>query len=445
MAKASLYLDPRPLKTLKGKYSVKIKVTHQGARKYFNVEEVEPLTPEEFKTIISDKQIRGKSNLGDIRRILLGKTERNERDEITHKSWLGEANDIIAIIGQKTFSFDRFDAMYSKARNKADVTIEALFYEYIKDLQAEERIGTAMSYSDAMRAFKAFKPTATIHDINGKFLYDFQKFFTSERYVKGFKDKLGKQYPARIKKAGSLTTVGIYTRSLRTIYNQAITKGLISKQDYPFHKNEYRIPHPANKKRALKSTQLRTLWNYEPQEPQAIKAKDFFLISYLAKGMNISDIARLRQSNFKEDGSIIYLRKKTERRVQKQIRVIITEKLREAIDRQKVIKMGKDPFIFDVISDRDTEQVKKKKINQFTTNLNRWLKKISRELEFPFEVTTYYARHSFATVMRNSGASMEMISEDLSHSDLRVTQNYVGSLEDDQQREYAEIVANFGL
>ena len=57
------------------------------------------------------------------------------------------------------------------------------------------------------------------------------------------------------------------------------------------------------------------------------------------------------------------------------------------------------------------------------------MKLIAKELELNKEVTTYFARHSFATVLRNSGASMEFISEALGHSDMKTTKSYLAGFE----------------
>jgi site-specific recombinase XerD len=57
------------------------------------------------------------------------------------------------------------------------------------------------------------------------------------------------------------------------------------------------------------------------------------------------------------------------------------------------------------------------------------MKRIAKNLEINKEVTTYFARHSFATVLRNSGASMEFISEALGHSDMKTTKSYLAGFE----------------
>lgn len=58
-------------------------------------------------------------------------------------------------------------------------------------------------------------------------------------------------------------------------------------------------------------------------------------------------------------------------------------------------------------------------------------------------ITTYTARHSFSTVLKRSGVSTEFISESLGHSDLKTTENYLDSFEDDIKHEYANFLTAF--
>ena len=71
------------------------------------------------------------------------------------------------------------------------------------------------------------------------------------------------------------------------------------------------------------------------------------------------------------------------------------------------------------------------------------MQKIADALGIDKPVTTYYARHSFATVLKRSGAPIEFISESLGHSDMKTTDNYLDGFEDDTKREYTKALLNF--
>ncbi|MFZ6038007.1 MAG: tyrosine-type recombinase/integrase [Bacteroidota bacterium] len=66
---------------------------------------------------------------------------------------------------------------------------------------------------------------------------------------------------------------------------------------------------------------------------------------------------------------------------------------------------------------------------------NKDLKEIGKSLKLPLTLTTYVARHSFATVLKRSGVSTSIISESLGHSSEKVTQYYLDNFENDQLKE----------
>lgn len=68
---------------------------------------------------------------------------------------------------------------------------------------------------------------------------------------------------------------------------------------------------------------------------------------------------------------------------------------------------------------------------------------IGKQLGFG-KVTTYTARHSFATVLKRSGANIAYISESLGHSDLKTTEAYLASFEKEERQKNAILLTNFG-
>jgi integrase/recombinase XerD len=71
------------------------------------------------------------------------------------------------------------------------------------------------------------------------------------------------------------------------------------------------------------------------------------------------------------------------------------------------------------------------------------MKRIGKSLTLGVNLTTYAARHSFATVLKRSGAPTEFISESLGHKDLRTTENYLDSFEDNVKESYQKQLLNF--
>src|SRR5271156_2256409 len=98
------------------------------------------------------------------------------------------------------------------ASSKTDVTF--FFEEYMARLNSEERIKTAINLKSSLTSFKKYKKQIFFEDIN-------------EAWINGYKNFM-------LKGGNSATTVQIYLRNLRTIFNQAIKNGYISERHYPF-------------------------------------------------------------------------------------------------------------------------------------------------------------------------------------------------------------------
>ena len=68
---------------------------------------------------------------------------------------------------------------------------------------------------------------------------------------------------------------------------------------------------------------------------------------------------------------------------------------------------------------------------------------MAKDNKLPEDISSYWARHSFATNSLRKGASMEFISEALNHSDLSVTKNYFAGFEDEAKKDFANKLLDF--
>ena len=154
-----------------------------------------------------------------------------------------------------------------------------------------------------------------------------------------------------------------------------------------------------------------------------ILAIDLFTFSYLTAGINFIDIALLKKENI-IDNRIVYCRHKTK----KQIIVPLQSEAIEMIEKYK----GTD-YLFPILSTfHETEVQIANRLHKVLSKVNRHLKEIGEKLKLPIPLTTYVARHSFATVLKRSGVSTSIISESLGHSSERITQVYLDSFGNEQ-------------
>jgi len=156
-------------------------------------------------------------------------------------------------------------------------------------------------------------------------------------------------------------------------------------------------------------------------------AVDLFSFSYLMGGINFVDMANLTRSNI-IDGRLVYRRQKTG----KLLNLPIHTKAMEIIESYAT----NDQYLFPIYSkEHKTIQQKLNRHQKVITKVNRALAEIGKELKIPIKLTTYVARHSYATVLKRSGVPTSIISESLGHSSERVTQIYLDSFENERMDE----------
>ena len=149
------------------------------------------------------------------------------------------------------------------------------------------------------------------------------------------------------------------------------------------------------------------------------------MFSYLNAGINFIDIAKLKCSNIVES-QLIYNREKTK----KLINVPLQQKAMEIIAKYK---NDKSPYLFPILTSfHKTEIQIANRLHKVLAKINKHLKEIGEKLNLPIPLTTYVARHSYATVLKRAGVSTSIISESLGHSSEKITQVYLDSFENAQ-------------
>jgi integrase len=165
---------------------------------------------------------------------------------------------------------------------------------------------------------------------------------------------------------------------------------------------------------------------------------------YLCNGINVKDMSLLKYENIK--GEVIeFIRAKTARTKRKvePVRVNLTDEIKAIISKWGNKKTDGNIFIFPILENGLTPERERQLIQQMTHLINSYMKEIARALEIDKDVTTYFARHSFATVLQRSGASISFISEALGHSSAKTTQSYLAGFEDESKKETLKALTAF--
>ena len=158
----------------------------------------------------------------------------------------------------------------------------------------------------------------------------------------------------------------------------------------------------------------------------------------------MADIAKLKFKNVTSK-SITFIRTKTakSRKEIKPIVAPVTEEIHRIIDKWSNPDKSPDNYVFPILEDGISAKLEKSKIKWIVKQTNKYMQDLAGELNIEEKITTYTARHSYSTVLKRSGVSTEFISESLGHSDLKTTENYLDSFEDDIKREYANFLTAF--
>ena len=171
--------------------------------------------------------------------------------------------------------------------------------------------------------------------------------------------------------------------------------------------------------------------------------RDLWFFSYLCNGINFMDLLFLQYSNI-VDGEICFIRSKTSRTTKhsKEIRATITPEMWDIIHKWGNPNISPQTYIFKYAKGNEDAFEKIKLVRRIVTKCNRKLKKIAQGTGIA-QLTTYTARHSFATVLKRGGAKTSYISESLGHSNLAVTENYLACFEKEERIRNARLLTNF--
>jgi len=380
------------IKTLKdGRHPIVLRLTYLRKRKYYSIGEKASI--EEWERI-QNLDTRGK--LKEIRNKILKVDSR--------------AEEVIQKLVKKSFTFDAFEKEFFEDRNSMTVF---KYLDYLADdFLRQGSAGNADIYKYTKNELSRFrkKKDFTFDDITYTFLMRWKTFLS---------------------KSNGTNSISIYIRTLKSAYNKAIKEGIARQENYPFR--DIKIKKEATTKRALRKEQIQKINEYETQ-PMSSEwfAQKYFIFSYLCQGMPFSDMAFLKWENIIND-RIVYRRVKTKRTAKnpKTISIKITPQIAEILEIFRNKDVQYDDFIFPFLR-KDMEPITvKNTIKSKRKNYNKQLRKLCNKLGIEGKITSYVARHSYATVLKRNGISTSIISQSLGHDHEETTQIYLDSFDNE--------------
>ena len=292
-------------------------------------------------------------------------------------------------------------------------TLSEFYQELIEEYRVNNKCGNRLIYKSSYNSLKVFtndKLDIPFSAIDITWLNKYERWLRS--------------------KGNEETTMSLMFRTLRSTYNKAIKAKCARKSEYPFDEFKINKFDVSTQKRAIAKTEvLKFTKDVRPiGKRQYIQlSKDIFMFSYLCGGINFTDIANLTKANIIEGKRLHYIRQKTG----KLIKIGLSEEAMKIIERYATESKG---YLFPILNANlhKTPLQKQNRIHKILGKVNINLKLIAAQLGVEGNLTTYVARHSFASVLKKSGVNIALISEALGHSDIATTQIYLDSFDNEQ-------------
>jgi len=351
-----------------GTYNVKICVHHKGQRKFLDTSHFvvkKQLTPQlkikdRFITDLIDEQLR------DYRKII---------------SELGEKLDFFSAETLRDYLRDK----------DSEIDFINFCQAYINQLRKENRNGTADNHRTVLNSLRDYfkRNTVSINEINSNMLTSYERFLRTERVM--IRLNQNDKEVRTVKKGLSDSGLHNHMRDLRTMFNAACNQynnedlGIYKIKHYPFKKYKVGSP-PITKKRNNTIEQVRIIRDCETKPgSRAELAKELYMLSFYLCGMNAVDLYHLTRKDIR-NGRVDYNRSKTEGRRKDNafISIKIIEEAKPLLNKY-IEKLTVRYFHYDGLD----------------TALSEGMKQLRKLTGIP-GITHYWARHTFATIARNT-------------------------------------------
>lgn len=303
---------------------------------------------------------------------------------------------------ESDFTLDEFELQFRKRKKKVDVSLIKFFDEIIEEMERAGKIGNANAYKDTKNSIIKFKgANIKFEDVTPTFLEKYEVFLREQGSQDG--------------------GIAFRMREFRAIFNKARKRKTIPKEPYPFE--DYKISKLKSNtpKRALTIQEFRKFRDVDlSKHPHLQDAYNFFMFSIYTRGMNFKDMMHLRWSDI-HNNRIHYTRSKTKGK----FNLEIIDSVQKILDYYKSQERPTN-YVFPILL---SESMTPKQVNyrkqKVLKRYNSRLKEIAELVGIETRLSSYVARHSFATILKMTGTPIEKISEMMGHKDVSITMSYL--------------------
>ena len=278
----------------------------------------------------------------------------------------------------------------------------SLFYfmrSIIALLKQMGKLRTSETYRAALKSFMQFRENKDLllDEITSDMMLMYEAFLRNKGITKN--------------------SSSFYMRILRAVYNRAVEKEL-TQQRFPFKRVYTGIDKTV--KRAIPLKMIKQIKNLDlSQNPTLDFARDMFLFSFYTRGMSFIDMAYLKNKDL-ANGMLTYRRRKSGQKL-----FIKWEKcMQEIVDKYDTMY---NSYLLPIIKNPNINE--RKQYENALRLVNNKLKDIAEIIHLQMPLSTYVARHAWASIAKSKNIPISVISEGMGHDSEMTTQIYLSSLD----------------
>ncbi|WP_062053574.1 site-specific integrase [Aquimarina longa] len=388
----------------KGKYPIVLRITKDRIPKYKFLEYIDLKDWNEEKTEVRQSHHSYK---------LLNNLIDNE---------YVRAKNLILDFEAKDKNFTANQLMTILKGNRDSMNFSKLAKEYLKEKKSSNKRG----YSSCVSRVEKFKEFLKGDDI----------------HFENITESLIKRYEVYMKVNGlkSKTSRANCLSVVRTIFNKAITEGIVDSEYYPFGKRKFKIKHGKTLKIGLDKEEIKRIEILELEEGSTTwHTRNVFLFSFYLAGIRISDTLHLKWQDI-QSGRLYYQMGKNE----KPDSLELPRKALHILSLYEKDKMSHTDFIFPELKKANLKDAKdiERKINSAGAKFNQHLKKIAKQAKINKKLTNHISRHSFGNIA-GANIPVQMLQKLYRHSHLSTTIGYQSNFDHTKTDEALNTVLDF--
>ena len=305
-------------------------------------------------------------------------------------------NQTLSEIQEKALKFETTEKVYNVedlacSANNNIISLKSFADKEIENLRKAGRVGNAITYQTATNKLIAYtrKDGLRFEQIDFKLLDSFANSMLADGMT--------------------INAVASYMREIRAIYNKAIKADIVEQKYYPF--NKYKIKTTKTINRTLTVAEMKKITKLKlTPGSQMWHRRNYFLLSFCLIGTNFTDLFKLTPHSIQND-RVIFNRSKTK----KIYSIKLHDRAKQILNNYYKAENNPD-YLLPVLCKGDSPADVKRKSLQAIKTTNKYLLDIAKECKITQEITTYYARYSWANICKSLGYSKDLIAEGLGHS-----------------------------